>query len=152
MYRDFYKSRIRPPKPLYLQPLRLTPEQLDGFVQGKKATDDEERFAKALDKIGSVQGYEFRMALGAPRGMPGWRELDYLVQTPGGWRAFEIDDTSFVHRGESARNADQTRDLQRIQALERQGIHLARGIEHVDAVMWLDTQAKADARVRELFG
>lgn len=149
MYRDFYRRASRM-KPLYVAPTPKQQEALDGFVQGKSATADEERFARALERNNRAQSYEFRLAVGAPKGMPGWRELDFLVYTYSGWRAFEIDDTSFVHKGESARTTDRLRDISRIQALSVQGINLLAGIEHVDANVFLNNQADADRKVRDL--
>lgn len=71
------------------------PEQLTGVVQGMNASAPEERMAKALDKAG-IQ-YIFRYTVGAPRGLPGWKELDFLVSSGGLLHAVEVD-TAFTHR------------------------------------------------------
>ena len=71
------------------------PEQLVGSVQGKDASAPEERFAKALDKAG-IQ-YIFRYTVGAPKGLPGWKEVDFIMVANGLVYAVEVD-TAFTHR------------------------------------------------------
>lgn len=58
---------------------RSTPdEQLTGLVKGEVARADEERFARALDKLGYE--YYFRSnPTDIPTGRPGWVELDFLI-------------------------------------------------------------------------
>ena len=70
-------------------------EQLLGEVQGMPASQGEERMARALSKAG-IQ-YQFRYSVGAPRNMPGWKELDFLIQHRGLVYAVEVD-TAFTHR------------------------------------------------------
>jgi hypothetical protein len=41
--------------------------------------------------------YIFRYVVGAPKGLPGWKELDFLVYSGGEIRAVEVD-TAFTHR------------------------------------------------------
>ena len=150
MFKQFYQQPKARAKPQYIAPTPAEDEQLTGSVQNMPASDNEERFARSLYKNKRVQGFEFRKAIGAPKGMPGWKELDFLVSTISGFHAFEIDDTSFVHKGESARTKDRLSDITRRQALERDGIQLPAGIEHVDASAWLQNQESSDRRVREL--
>lgn len=150
MYKSFYKQTTKKVDPTYIAPVAKPDEGLTGMVQGKTAAQDEERFARALDRNSQVMGYEFRLAVGAPKGMPGWRELDFLVETYSGYRAFEIDDTSFVHKGESARATDRLHDISRVQALQNMGAEVAHGVEHVDAVAHLQNQNDANRKVREL--
>lgn len=70
-------------------------EQLLGTVQGKTASAPEERLAKQLDKAGKQ--YLFRYVVGAPKGLPGWKELDFLISDKGMLYAVEVD-TTFTHR------------------------------------------------------
>lgn len=70
-------------------------ENLTGMVQGKQASAPEERLAQALDRGGFE--YQFRMVIGAPKGLPGWKELDFLISTDGMLQAVEVD-TAFTHR------------------------------------------------------
>lgn len=72
-------------------------EFLVGEVNGMKASAPEERYVNALRQTKNVNGFEFRVALGAPRGMSGWKELDLLVDSLGVKHAIEID-TEFTHR------------------------------------------------------
>lgn len=74
------------------------PEQLSGSVQGMPASAGEERMAKALSKKG-IQ-YRFRYSVGAPRGLPGWKELDFLIVKAGMVYACEVD-TAFTHRSKA---------------------------------------------------
>lgn len=107
-----------------------TPEQLVGEIAGMPASDLEERFYNMLNRSSAVWQKYFRMTLGAPRGLPGWLELDFLVETTYGWRAFEIDDVSFIHKGESERQEGLEKDLRRLDSLKKKGIDV-REIEHV---------------------
>ena len=71
------------------------PEQLTAVVQGKQASAPEERLARALDEAGI--SYEFRFNFGAPKPLPGWKELDFLISHAGLLYATEVD-TLFTHR------------------------------------------------------
>lgn len=125
-----------------------TPEQLLGSFRGMKASDIEERFGNALQSSKLVRNVLFRMPVGAPRGMPGWRELDFLVETNYGYRAFQTDDVEFVHRGTSAQ--DQFADLQIMYHLRNSGI-LLKEIEHVPSTKLADSK-QAGRTVKELLG
>lgn len=73
-----------------------TQEQLTGMVNDMQASAPEERLANALRAEGIP--FMFRMVVGAPKGMPGWKELDFLVETKGLLYALEVD-TAFTHQG-----------------------------------------------------
>lgn len=107
-------------------------EILSGYVDGMPAKRDEEFFMLEARKLPTVKYSEFRVSLGAPRGVPGWLELDALVDTYSGWRAFEIDDLSFVHLGQRENAETMTKDLRRVNGLRKRGINVSH-IEHVDA-------------------
>ena len=96
----------RPEKKEYLLPSRkpnvvTDKEQLLGFVQDTNASDIEERFAKALEKLN--KDYIFRVPLGQV-GEPGWKELDFMV-IDGGYFPIEIDEMGFIHQGKETQDA-----------------------------------------------
>lgn len=124
-------------------------EVLTGFVDGIPAKRDEEFFMSEVRKVPTVRSSQFRMAVGAPRHMPGWLELDALIETFGGFRAFEIDDMSFVHLGQREDAETKVKDLRRVAGLAKYGISLHKGIEHLDAAD-LETRAQTKILVREL--
>ena len=70
-------------------------ESLTGSVGDKTASAPEERLARAFDRKG-IQ-YEFRHVVGAPKGLPGWKEVDFVVLTKGMVYLVEVD-TAFTHR------------------------------------------------------
>ena len=124
-------------------------EVLTGYVDGIPAKRDEEFFMSEVRKVPSVKNSTFRMAVGAPRNMPGWLELDALLETMGGFRAFEIDDMSFVHLGQRENAETKVKDLRRVAGLAKYGINVPKGIEHLDAAD-LETRAQTKNVVREL--
>jgi len=124
-------------------------EVLSGFVDGIPAKRDEELFMSEVRKHPSHRGSEFRMTLGAPRHMPGWLELDALIETFGGFRAFEIDDMSFVHLGQREDAETKVKDGRRLAGLAKYGINPRKGIEHLDASD-LEDRTMAKELVREL--
>lgn len=117
-------------------------EVLSGYVDGMPAKRDEEFFMQEARKLKTVLNSSFRMTLGAPRHMPGWLELDALIETHSGYRAFEIDDMSFIHQGlrESAETV--VKDRRRLDGLNKIGINVMK-IEHLDAA---DLETRADAK------
>lgn len=124
-------------------------EVLTGFVDGIPAKRDEEFFMSEVRKVPTVRSSQFRMAVGAPRHMPGWLELDALIETYGGFRAFEIDDMSFVHLGQREDAETKVKDLRRVAGLAKYGISLHKGVEHLDAAD-LENRAMTKELVREL--
>jgi len=125
------------------------PEQLSGQVNGIDAAQDEERYARALDRNKAVRRYWFRInPTGIPKGMPGWLELDFLVETGFEYRAFELDDMEFVHRGQRKGAEMVIKDLKRREGLALMGI-VVKEIEHIDAAK-LQNQDDADRTVRNL--
>ena len=107
-------------------------EILSGYVDGMPAKRDEEFFMTEARRRPTVMSSEFRMTLGAPRNMPGWLELDALIETHSGYRAFEIDDLSFVHLGQREAAETVVKDHRRISGLNDIGVNV-RKIEHIDA-------------------
>lgn len=123
-------------------------ELLEGNVNGMKASAGEERFAKALRKITSVDGFEFRYTIGAPRGLPGWKELDFVVSKAGMIYAIEVD-TAFTHRDKQ--RADVLHDAIALQELAKLGMQLHPVVIHLDGESDLIDQQKADMTAKRLF-
>ena len=120
-------------------------ELLSGSVRDMKASAIEERFAKALDK--ERIPFEFRYTIGAPRGVPGWKELDYLVEKNGQMYAIEID-SIFTHRRKG--EADRLHDAIVLSELEQQGMNVFPNVFHVLGDTELTDQTQANATVRKL--
>jgi len=124
-------------------------EILSGFVDGIPAARGEEFFMQEVRKLPNHKGSQFRMALGAPRNMPGWLEMDALIETANGYRAFEIDDMSFVHLGQRESAETKVKDGRRMNGLLKYGITPRYGIEHIDAAD-LDNRQLAKKKIVEL--
>jgi hypothetical protein len=99
----FHKQR-KPPPVLPKGGLRRSgdareAELFTGTVKGFKASKGEERAANALYANTKVANFFFRMTIGAEgRNLPGWKELDYLIEsTTGMYYAVEVD-SQFSHR------------------------------------------------------
>lgn len=80
-------------------------DALIGEINGFKASAGEERLANALKRSGI--GFYFRYTVGAPRGLPGWKEVDFIVHHRGLVYAVEVD-SAFTHR--TKQNADVLHD------------------------------------------
>jgi hypothetical protein len=137
------------PMPSFVSIQPDEPEALSGSVQGKTASAPEERLAKALDKHGIY--YDFRFNFGAPKPLPGWKELDFLVQTGGLMYAIEVD-TAFTHRMKAAQ-ADHLHDAliladRNIRAMGE----LYPQVFHASGDHELATKSGSDAYVKEKFG
>ena len=124
-------------------------EVLAGTVNGMKASAPEERLFRALKKNPKVQGMEFRYTIGAPRGLPGWKEVDYLVASLGLVYAIEVD-TAFTHRGK--KESDRLHDAIVLNALRQQGLNVYPSVIHLDGESELVDQKNADTTVRRMFG
>jgi len=147
--------KARRPRPILPSPHKPRvdtgdePEILGGEVQNKKASAPEERLAKALDKVPSVDAYEFRYTIGAPRGMPGWKELDFLISARGQVFAVEVD-SEFTHRNKSGRG-DVLHDAIVLQDLNKQGMQVYPSVIHLNMESELVDQKWADATAKRLF-
>lgn len=124
------------------------PEALMGVVEGMEASAPEERLAKALDE--AQIRYIFRYTVGAPRGLPGWKEVDFIVLTKGITYALEVD-TAFTHRSKA--NSDVLHDaiVQNDEYLQASG-ELWPYVIHADGDSDLSTKDGAKAYVRKQFG
>lgn len=120
---------------------------LNKVIQGQKASDLEERFARALDKIGKPYQFQYIIAAfdGAPiANLQGEVHLDFLVldDIP---RPVQVADTEFIHRSSEQINEDMQKDIRTNSFLSQYG---------AAPVMWvtqddLSTQEMADRWVRE---
>jgi hypothetical protein len=141
-----YKMKIKAKPQLPMSVVKPTvakeKEQLMGMVNDMKASDIEERFAKSLDKLGLR--YYFRLPVGAPRGMPGYNELDFLVQS-GGFYPVQIDG-EYSHLGSEARDA-----IADIKIMKGLCEYNPQPIRHV-LYTRLSNQKAADMVAREIFG
>jgi len=146
--------RTRKPKVILPAPIKPRadtgdePEAFAGQVQGKKASMPEERLAKALNKMPVVDSYQFRYTIGAPRGLPGWKELDYLVSARGMVYALEVD-TQFTHRNKG--KADILHDAIVLQDLRRTGMQVFPQVIHLMGESDLVDQKWSDATAKRLF-
>ena len=128
---------------------RLRPEAAgdEGFVgeiQGYKASDIEERFARALDK--RRLGYDFRTVYNGRRNQTGSVELDFEVVEAGLMYPFQIDG-QFAHKSGAQRDEDRMKDAILDDILRgRASAPVQRVAGHL-----LETQAEAEAAVREYF-
>lgn len=150
-----YIRRVRTPRPNLPSPIRpqadpdREAEVLVGEVQGMKASMPEERLHNALAANRNVQGLEFRYTLGAPRGLPGWFELDYLVASGGQHYAIEVD-TEFSHRMKV--RSDALHDARVLKSLRGQGLTVYPSVIHLDGETDLADPAAARSAVGRLFG
>ena len=145
-------KRIHKPKLILPAPHKpsakevTSPEQLSGEVQGKKASAPEERLFKALAKNNLPA--EFRRTIGAPRGLPGWKELDALVVSRNMLYAIEVD-TAFTHR--QKQRADVLHDAIVLQDLRKEGMEVYPKVFHLFGEAELVDQKWADATIKRLF-
>lgn len=123
------------------------PEQLTGQVQGMQASAPEERMAKALDKAG-IQ-YLFRYTVGAPRGLPGWKELDFLISSGGLLQAVEVD-TAFTHRNKQQSDVLHDAIVLNDQSIQAMG-ELYPRVMHVSGDSDLSDQDSANKFVKQNF-
>lgn len=121
-------------------------ELLSGVVQDMEASAIEERFARALDK--KRKPYQFRYTVGAPRGLPGFKEVDFILENNGQMYAVEID-SLFTHRRK--READRLHDAIVLTELEQEGFQVYPQVIHVLGDTELVDQRQADATVNRLF-
>ncbi len=122
-------------------------ETLSGNVKGFKASAPEERAVRAVVKRPSVVNYLFRMTIGAERNMPGFKELDLLVETHSLWYAIEID-SAFTHRAKGT--SDILHDAIILQNLKHLNIYPR--VIHLDQDADLANQKMADQTFRNLLG
>jgi len=123
-------------------------ELFTGMVKGFTASKGEERAANALTKNEKVKDFFFRMTIGAERNMPGFKELDYLIETTSGmYYAVEVD-TAFTHAGKGS--SDKLHDRIIEEALKF--LNLYPEVIHWDIDRDLPNAETAKQTVRNLVG
>lgn len=123
------------------------PELLAGKVQDLEASAAEERLARALDKQKIL--YYFRYTFGAPRGMPGWFELDFLPMKNGIFYPIEVD-SQFTHRQKG--RADVLHDAKVLSELDKVGVPYFPKVTHIDGEVDLVDQRTAETTAKGLLG
>ena len=118
------------------------------MVKDMDASAPEERLARALDKAGI--NYYFRWTVGAPRGLPGWKEVDFIISSGGLIYATEVD-TAFTHRTKA--NADVLHDaiILNDRNLNEMGT-LYPQVLHADGDSELANKTNAESYVKQRFG
>lgn len=143
----FLPYRYRKPRQIPADaPTRLRPtagdEGLTGFVQGKEASDLEERFARALSTYGL--DYTFKFYVETSYTLPYQeKQVDFVVQR-GQPEPWEVDG-EFTHKSAEQQEYDQARDAQVNEALMPYGY---RPVQRVTEE-YLGTQDGADLFVGE---
>lgn len=141
------QRRGKPPTGLKPQFDAGDPEEvLSGMIGDLKASAPEERFARALHKRG--KSFEFRYTMGAPRNLPGWFEVDFILENHGVYHAVEID-TAFTHR--SKQRADVLHDARVLNSLKSRGMNVYPAVTHAMGETDLVDQKSADAFVKRVF-
>jgi len=151
--KPFKFRRVAHPTRIPLEPFpaldrAVDDEALTGSVQGKQASAPEERLAKALDKA-NIQ-YYFRYAVGAPRNMPGWKELDFLISHAGMVYALEVD-TAFTHRKKAYSDVLHDAIIQNDRTINGYGT-LWPQVFHASGDSELANDANAKSYVQQKFG
>lgn len=123
-------------------------EMLTGMVNDMTASAPEERMANALREAGIP--FQFRMVIGAPKGMPGWKELDFLIESKGLLYATEVD-TAFTHRNKEQKDKLHDALVLNDRTLQSYG-ELYPQVFHVDGDYDLASRNTAKAYVRRTFG
>lgn len=141
-----YQADPKPPR----APLnRLRPvgedEALTGLVQGQAASDIEERLARALDKHGATERYDFQESYAAPRNIPGEIRPDFIVYLGGATAQPLQPDGEYAHKSAEQKEEDRVKDARLDEILRGTGALPTIRIAGTD----LETQAEADAWVEE---
>lgn len=143
-----YKVRKPPSRDLPLGKINTPPdtgELLSGYIQGAKASDIEERFARALSTSKRVDGFKFRFPVISPRNMPGQLEIDFVVQSAGLIYCFQVDG-EIAHKGIGKQQDDRRKDVLVNSFMKQYNAF------PVKRIPWyrLSTQEQANLLIREL--
>lgn len=148
------RSRFTPPKSTRgggFNPDKPKEAPLSGKVQGLKAAQGEERFARTLEKgmrKGLVRKHYFRWTT-LRRGVVGYKELDELVfKSNGDILAVSVKGTDFVHRNARDKEQDKINEVIILSKLRELGLNVMQ-ITSIPADK-LKTQEDADKVGRSL--
>lgn len=119
-------------------------EYLTGYVNGLKASDIEERFARAITSAGKK--FVFRMPIISPRHMAGQLELDFLVVDEPYYFPVQVDG-AYAHKNISQQQEDMLKDI-RIEAYLKKE-YATQPLKRIKGIQ-LETQEMANIRVEEL--
>lgn len=133
-------------------------EVLDRVVRGQKASDIEERLARALDKNGV--GFDFQRSFLSPRNTQGEYRLDFLVEFDGLSYAIQPDG-EYAHKSAAQIADDVVQDMQFTDALAGEidvplahwpalGVKVNGLVARIPGFL-LDDQDAADGLVEEMF-
>lgn len=129
-----------------VDPTKREQEVFTGMVQGKKASDAEERFYNMLNEVPSVDVIRFRTTYdGMSRISFDTIELDFLFRAGGQWFAVQLDEEYF-HSGAQARARDRQRDDRLLEILKTYGIW------HINRVegKWTETRDITRITIEEI--
>lgn len=148
-------STFRPPTRLSrggaFRPNQEPERPLTGKVKDLKASDDEERLSRTLEKgikKGIVRDYEFRWT-SARRGSIFYKEMDFKITlTNGTLVPIMLVENSFVHRGAGAKEKDKLNEIHLLQKLQELGYNVREIIKVPNEQ--ISTQEKADKVGRKL--
>ena len=136
-------------------------EHLDVQVQGKRASDIEERLARAMNQSEGVEGYRFQVSYFAGHNLPGEYRLDFLVEADG--QEFAVNpDGEFAHKSAEQKARDRLQDERLSDQLAGDlaappahwpslGIGVNGLVARIPGGL-LDDQPAANQLVREMFG
>lgn len=135
-------------------------ELLTGQVQGKPASDIEERLGRAFGGAENVEGYRFQVSYFAGQNIQGEYRLDYLVEADGLEYAINPDG-EYAHKSAEQKARDGVQDQRLSERLAGTlaappahwpglGLVVNGLVTRIPGIL-LDDQAAANALVKEMF-
>lgn len=142
-----YKIKRPPAKDLPFGQIRKIKEleYLSGFIFGQKASDIEERFARALNREKRVKEFRFREPIINSRNLPGQLEVDFIATAGASVYVFQVDG-EMAHKGYGKKQDDARKDVLVNEFMKR---YNAFPVKRIPGEA-LATQEQADQTVREL--
>jgi len=120
-------------------------ETLSGAINGKKASDIEERFFRALSNDPRIGGVEFRVPVISARNLPGQLEVDFMFTAGAQTLAIQVDG-EYAHKTTTQKQQDAQKDVLANNYLRKFGVM---PIQRIDGD-YLATQEEANSIVRDL--
>jgi|GEM_PF-6718971 hypothetical protein len=121
-------------------------EFFTGYVQGKDASELEERYYQSLVRYPGIDWIQFQLIYIAPEGQTGSIELDFLVSVDNVIYPIQVDG-EFAHKSASQKANDNFRDTILNNHLSGTGAQLIKRIDGVD----IETPEDCDNYNREIF-